>query len=148
MSSRSSSLGSARPAKWPRPRSTRTSAAPSRQATPTAAEMAVRGALVLVEAVGVHQRQRRRQLGRAFVMIDHDHFGAGIRAIIERLEGLGTAIDGDDQAGAFALQAHQRLARGAIAFHQPVGDIGACLQRPDLAEAGSSNAAEVAPSTS
>ena len=45
-----------------------------------------------------------------------------------RLERLCAAIDRDDQVRALALQPHQRLARGAIALHQPVGDIGARRQ--------------------
>ncbi len=41
-------------------------------------EMAVLGALPLVEAVGVDQRERHGKLGRAFVMIDDDHVDSGI----------------------------------------------------------------------
>ena len=43
-------------------------------------EMAVRGALALVEPVGVDQRERVRQRGGAFVVVDDDHVDRRRRA--------------------------------------------------------------------
>ena len=62
--------------------------------------------------------------GGAFVMIDDDHVDAGRLRHVERLERLRAAIDGDDQPRAALGDPHQRLAGGAVALHQPVGDIG------------------------
>ena len=87
-------------------------------------EMAVRRALALVEPIGIDERVRDRKRGGAFVVIDHDHVHARGLRHVERLERLRAAIDRDDQRRARLRQPHQRLARGAVAFHQPVGDIG------------------------
>ena len=92
-------------------------------------QMAVDGGIgMLVQTIGVHQRKGFGKLRRAFMMIDHDDVHAGRLGHRQRLERLCAAIDGDDQARALARQPHQRLARGAIALHQPVGDIGFGMQ--------------------
>eukprot|EP01136_Pigoraptor_vietnamica_P020327 Opistho-1_new@69082 len=103
---------------------------------PDCGKVAMIATLFLVEPVGVHQRQGDGQLRRAFVVIDHDHFGARLAGFGQRVEGHRAAIDRDDQVGALALQPHQRFARRAIAFHQPVWDVGARVeaqvaQQPD-----------------
>ena len=79
--------------------------------------------LAFVEPVGVDQRERDREQARALVMVDDDHVEAGGVGLLERLERLRAAIDGDDQARAALLQLDQRLARRAVALHQPVGDV-------------------------
>ena len=61
------------------------------------------GAFVaLVEPVGVDQRKRARKLAGAFVMVDHDDVEPGVARPRERFERHRAAIDGDDQARAFA----------------------------------------------
>src|SRR3546814_2588666 len=63
--------------------------------------MAVNGALVaLVEAVRIDQRMGDGKRARALVVIDDDHVNADGSGHFKRLEGLGAAIDGDDQLGA------------------------------------------------
>ena len=69
----------------------------------------------------------------AFVMVDDDHVDAGRLGHGQRLERLGAAIDGDDQLRAALGDPHQRLARRAVALHQPVGDIGLGGE-PELAQ--------------
>ena len=87
-------------------------------------EMAVgRAELALVEPVGVDHRERDRKQARALVMVDDDHVEPGGLGLLERLERLRAAIDGDRQARAALLQLDQRLARRAVALHQPVGDV-------------------------
>ncbi len=78
-----------------------------------------------IEPVGIDERKREGEGAGALMMIDDDHVDARIPRHGQRIERLCAAIDGDDQRGAFGTKPHQRLARGAIAFHQPVGDIGA-----------------------
>ena len=77
----------------------------------------------LVEPVGIDQCRRLGQLGRAFVVIDHDHVDPGIMRHQQRLVRHRAAIDGDDQAGALLGQPHQRFARRSIAFEQAVRDV-------------------------
>ena len=88
-------------------------------------DMAVGGAdFAFVEAVGVDHRHRHREQRGALVMIDDDHVEPGRRGLVERLERLRAAIDRDHQARTALLEADERRARRAIAFHQPVGDVG------------------------
>ena len=92
-------------------------------------EMAMFGPrIAFVEPVGVDQRDRFRQLGGAFVMVDHDHLDPGSVGHVERLEGHRAAVDGDHQIAALPAQLDQGLSRRAIALHQPVGNIIAGLQ--------------------
>lgn len=95
------------------------------EAHPDRGEMAVRGAFGLVEAVGVYQRERVRERGRAFVVVDDDHVDLRVAGGVERVERLRAAIDRDDQRGAFAGEADERFARWAITFEQAVGDVRA-----------------------
>lgn len=88
-------------------------------------EVAVRGAFGFVEAVGIYQRERVRERGRAFVVVDDDHVDCRVAGGVERVECLRAAIDRDDQRGAFAGEADECFARRAIAFEQAVGDVGA-----------------------
>jgi hypothetical protein len=92
-----------------------------------------RALLALVEPVGVDDREAVGERGRAFVVVDDDHVDPGRLRRRERLERLGAAIDGDDQRRAGLGDPHQRLARRAIALHQPVGDIGLRLE-PERAQ--------------
>ena len=79
--------------------------------------------LIFVEAIGVHQRIGIRQLRAAFVVI-HDHnIDTGALRCRQRIERLRAAIDRDDQLRAAFRDPDQSLARRAVAFHQPVGDI-------------------------
>ena len=100
-------------------------------------QMAMSGGLLdFVEPVRIDQRHGLGQLGRAFVMIDHDNIDPGSARHIERFERHRPAIDRDDQAGALFGQPDQRFTRGAIAFEQAVGDVIVCLvpqfaQQPD-----------------
>jgi hypothetical protein len=80
------------------------------------------------------------------VVIDHDHIDPGGVAMPAPRAPC-AAIDGDDQAAAFARQPHQRLARRAIAFEQAVGDVVAASW-PSIAQQADQQAALVAPSTS
>ena len=97
-------------------------------------EMAVRGAfLALVEPVRIDDGEAVGEAARAFVMVDDDDVDARRLGHGERLEGLGAAIDGDDQRRAALGDPDQRLARRAVALHQPVGDIGLGVE-PELAQ--------------
>ena len=92
-------------------------------------EMAVGGAvLAFVEAVGIDDRIGRGQLGGALVVVADDDVEAGLGRRLQRREGLGAAIDGDDQIGARSLERDQRIAGRAVALHQPVGDVGAGIE--------------------
>ncbi len=82
------------------------------------------GLVPFIQPVGIDQGQRHGQRRAAFMMIDHDNIDSGVACHGQRLECLRAAIDGDDQGRALARQPHQRLTGRAIAFHQPVGDIG------------------------
>ena len=88
-------------------------------------EMAVRGAVrALVEPVGIdHARCATGKQARALVMVDDDHVEPGGLGFLERFERLRAAIDADRDARAARLQLDQRLARRAVALHQPVGDV-------------------------
>ena len=87
-------------------------------------DMAVRRAdFALVEPVGIDHRVRDGKAGGALVMVADDDVEAGIGRLLERIERLRAAIDGDRQARAAPLQLDQRRARRAIALHQPVGDV-------------------------
>ena len=88
MSSNSISLGSARSANQPRARSTADQRGAQQEGDPDRGEMAVRGALALVEPVGIDQCESGRQLGGAFVMIDDDHLDPGVLRERQRLERL------------------------------------------------------------
>ena len=66
-------------------------------------------------------------------MVDDDNVDSGRLRHRQGLEGLGAAIDGDDERGAALGDPHQRFARGAVTLHQPVGDIGLGLEA-ELAE--------------
>ncbi len=91
---------------------------------PDSGKVPMRGSqVILVQSVGVHQRRSERQLGGALVVIDHDHVDPGRMRHFERLIGHRPAIDGHDQARPFGSQPHQRLARRAISFKQPVRDV-------------------------
>ena len=81
-------------------------------------------------------------------MIDDDHVEPGGLRLLERLEGLRAAIDGDREAGAALLQLDQRLARRAVALHQPVGDVDHRLRAEPAQQQHRASAALVAPSTS
>ena len=81
------------------------------------------GKVVLVEPVGVHQRGCARQFRRALVVVDHDHVDARIACHSQRLVRHGSAVDGNDQARPAFAKLDQRLAGGAIAFEQAVGDV-------------------------
>ena len=56
-------------------------------------------------------------------MIDDDHVDSGLARHRQRLEGLGTAIDGDDQFRSLLRKPDQSLAGRAVALHQPVGNV-------------------------
>ena len=125
-SSRSMILGSARSPKKPAAAKLAQQRDAEQERHADRGDMAVRGAdLAFVEAVGVDHRNARRGSRRgALVVVDDDHVEPGRRGLLERLERLRAAIDGDRQARAVCLQLDQRLARRAIALHQPVGDVG------------------------
>ena len=76
-----------------------------------------RAELAFVEAVGVDQGEGHWQQARALVMVDDDHLKTGRFGLLECLERLGAAIDGDREAGAALFQFDQRLARWAVALH-------------------------------
>ena len=108
----------------------------------------MRGAVrALVEPVGIDHRMRDGEQAGALVMIDHDHVEPGRARFLERLERLRPAIDADRDARALGLQLDQRFARGAVALHQPVGDIDDRLGA-SRRSSSTSSAALVAPSTS
>ncbi len=96
-------------------------------------EMAMRGALALVEPVGVDDRMGDGKRGRAFVVIDDDHVEPGVARRLQGLERQRAAIDGDDQPRAALGEPDQRIGGRAIAFEQPVGDIIARRQ-PEIAQ--------------
>ena len=73
--------------------------------------------------LGLISAMRDREQARALVMVDDDHVEPGRLGLLERLERLRAAIDADRDARAARLQLDQRLARRAIALHQPVGDV-------------------------
>ena len=78
----------------------------------------------IVLPIGIEHRIGRRQRVVGLVVIDDDDFGAGrIGGGDGGLRG-GAAIDGEDQARAVFRKADQRLRRRAVAFGEPVGDIG------------------------
>ena len=87
-------------------------------------EMAMRGGQrALIQPVGVDQREGAGEHWRALVMIDHDHVDPGGMGHLQRLVRHRPAIDGDDQPGALPGDPHQRLARGAVAFQQAIGNV-------------------------
>jgi hypothetical protein len=93
---------------------------------PDRGEMAVaRRFRPFVEAVGIDDRQRLGKRARAFVVIDDDHLQPGGAGGGERLERLGAAIDRHHQLRTALRDPHQRLARGTIALHQPIGNVDA-----------------------
>ena len=66
-------------------------------------------------------------------MVDHDNVEPRRRGLVERLERLGAAIDGDDQRRALASETNKRRAGWAVAFEQAIGDVGPRL-KPEIAE--------------
>ena len=58
-------------------------------------------------------------------MVDDDHFDPRRLGLGDRIERLRAAIDRDDELRSRLTDFDERGARRAIAFHQPVGDIGA-----------------------
>ena len=104
--------------------SSRSNATPSRNAIPTAARWPCAAPiLAFVEPVGIDQRVRDGQQGRALVMVDDDHVEFCRAGLLQRLEGLGSAVDAHDDVRAAVLQFDQGLPGRAIALHQPVGDV-------------------------
>ncbi len=84
----------------------------------------MRGAVIaLVEAVGIDQRIGDRKQARALMVIDDDDVEPRPARFLERLEGLGAAIDAHRDARAPRLQFDQGLSGRAVALHQPIGDI-------------------------
>ena len=76
-------------------------------------EMTVRRAeLAFVEPVRVDQREGDRKQGRALVMVDDDDVEARVLRLLQRLERLRAAIDGDGEACSALLQLDQGRARG------------------------------------
>ena len=73
--------------------------------------------------LGLISAKRDGKQARALVVVDHDHVEPGGFRLLERVERLRAAIDADGDASAARLQLDERLARRAIAFHQPVGDV-------------------------
>ena len=83
----------------------------------------MRAKLAFVEPVGIDQREGGRKHAGALVMVDDDDLERSGLGLLERFERLRAAVDADRQAGALFLELAQRLARRAVAFHQPVGDV-------------------------
>ena len=83
-----------------------------------------RAVLAFIQPVGIDQRMSNRERGGAFVVIHHDHIHSGAPRHVQCIKCLCAAIDGDDQRRAALSQPDKRLAARAIAFHQPVGNIG------------------------
>ena len=77
----------------------------------------------LVEPVGIDHRAGIRQGRLADVMIDDDHIEPCLGSGLERGKGGDAAIDRDDDAGTFILEAEQRRRVRSIALALPVRDI-------------------------
>ncbi len=90
-------------------------------------EVAVRGAFVLVEPVGIDQSMRAGEGGRRICDGRRRRRRPGGRAPWRARRMPARRNRRDDQRGAFVGQADERVARRAIAFEQAVGDIGARL---------------------
>ncbi len=89
-------------------------------------QMAMGGGFVtFIQPVGIDEGKGFGKRGGAFMMVDDDDIDTGLLRHRQRLERLRAAIDGDDQRCSLPRQPHQRFARWAIAFHQPVGDVSA-----------------------
>ena len=62
------------------------------------------------------------------MVVDNDDFKPRRSGLRQRVIGHRPTIHRNDQAAAACPNAHQRLARGAIALHQAIRDVIACVQ--------------------
>ena len=77
----------------------------------------------VIEAVGVHHGDGRRQDFRRHMVVEHDDLGAGGVGSFDRVVGHDPAIEGDDQVGTVERELAHALDLGAVAFLVPVGDV-------------------------
>ena len=78
----------------------------------------------IVLAVRIEHGECRRQRFVGLVMVDDDDFRAGSIGGGDGGLGGGAAIDGEDEAGALLDKIGKRLRRRAVAFGEPIGNIG------------------------
>ena len=80
-------------------------------------------AALIVPAIGIDHRHRRRQAGFGRVVVKDDAVEADRLGFLQCLVGRDAAVDRDDQVGPLPAQQLERLRIGAIAFRLPVGHI-------------------------
>ena len=101
---------------------------------PDCGEVAMRGSVVLlVQPVGIDQRDRLGKFGRALVVIDDNHVDPRVMRHGKRFVCHSAAIDGDDQARTRLAEPDQGFARGTIAFEQAIRNVIACFD-PEVAQ--------------
>ena len=85
------------------------------------AEIAEAGKIVL--PVGVDERERVGQVFRRLVVVEDDDVEAEPLRLGDRLVADGAAIDGDDEARAARGEGGHRLAVGAVALDDAIGNV-------------------------
>ena len=87
-----------------------------------------RGNIILVQAIGIHQRSSTRELGRTFVVIHDNNVDTCIMRLCQRFMGHCAAVDCHNQAGATLSQFDQCLSARPVSFQQAIRNVVFCIQ--------------------